>query len=217
MKLRFTNKRIAALTKIEVSVIIAVIAILFCLLIPALIRARLNASSICCNCNLKQIDLSFRIWEGDNTNLTPMSISTNFGGTQEYFLTGQTFRHFQVMSNELSTPKILVCPQDSRRAATDFASGFSNTNVSYFVGLVKDSDDNPEMFLAGDRNIIGGKKLANRIVEITTNDAISWGTDIHNGSGNIALADGSVQQLTTTHLREALQANSIATNQLSMP
>jgi competence protein ComGC len=216
MKLRLANKQVAALTKIEVSVIIAVIAILFCLLIPALIRVRLNASSICCNCNLKQIGLSFRIWEGDNTNLTPMSVSTNFGGTKEYFLTGQTFRHFQVMSNELSTPKILVCPQDSRRAAIDFGSGFSNANVSYFVGLVKNSDDNPEMFLAGDRNIVGGKKLANGIVEITTNDLISWGTDLHNGFGNIAIADGSVQQLTTIRLREALQATEV-TNQLSIP
>lgn len=216
MKLRLTNKRVAALTKIEVSVIIAVIAILFCLLVPALIRARLQSSSICCNCNLKQIGLSFRIWEDDNTNLTPMSVSTNFGGTQEYFSTGQTFRHFQVMSNELSTPKMLVCPRDSRRAAINFASGFSNTNISYFVGLVKNSDDNPEMFLAGDRNIIGGKKLINGIVEITTNDLISWGTDLHNGFGNIALADGSVQQLTTAHLHEALQATA-TTNQLSMP
>ena len=51
------------------------------------------------------------------------------------FNTGaDTFRHFQVMSNELSTPKILVCPADTRVAAANFVR-LKNQNVSYFVGL----------------------------------------------------------------------------------
>jgi hypothetical protein len=40
-------------------------------------------------------------------------------------------QHFQVMSNELSTPRILVCPKDrSRKPATAFANLQTN-NVSY--------------------------------------------------------------------------------------
>ena len=51
------------------------------------------------------------------------------------FNTGaDTFRHFQVMSNELSTPKILACPADTRAAANNFFR-LKNQNVSYFVGL----------------------------------------------------------------------------------
>jgi prepilin-type processing-associated H-X9-DG protein len=216
MTLSRINKRTDALTKIELLVIVASIAALICLVMPALIRAQQRAKSICCNCNLKQISLAFRLWENDHKNLFPMSVSTNFGGTQEYLFTGQTFRHFQILSNELSTPVILVCPRDYRRATTDFGSNFLNTSVSYFVGLVMNSD-NPGMFLAGDRNIVGGKNLGNGIIEITTNDAISWGTDLHNSSGNLAFADGSVQQLGTKNLRQALQSTGIGTNRLAIP
>jgi hypothetical protein len=67
------------------------------------------------------------------------------------------------MSNELSTPKILVCPSDSgRNAATNFtsqfrtATGTPNTTaasfVSYFVG--GDAIDTlPQTILTGDGNI----------------------------------------------------------------
>jgi len=127
-----------------------------------------------------------------------------------------TFKHFQVMSNELNTPVILVCPRDSRRSAKDFRTGFSNTNVSYFVGLVT-NDDNPQMFLSGDRNVTGGTRLANGIIELTTNHVIGWGTDMHNGQGNVALADGSVQGFSSQRLREALSNTGVATNRLAMP
>ena len=44
-----------------------------------------------------------------------------------------SWRHFQVMSNELNTPKILVCPEDaSKSAASNFAS-LGAGNVSYQV------------------------------------------------------------------------------------
>lgn len=40
-------------------------------------------------------------------------------------------RHFQVMSNELSTPKLLICPQDkARKPAADFVN-LQAGNVTY--------------------------------------------------------------------------------------
>jgi len=111
-----SNQGSHALTLIEVSVVVAIVAVLACLLLPALATARKRGQLIYCNNQLKQIGLGFRIWEGDHTNLYPMSISTNLGGTLEYMASGATFRHFQVMSNELATPYILVCPADVRLA-----------------------------------------------------------------------------------------------------
>jgi hypothetical protein len=149
-----------------------------------------------------QIGLSFRIWESDHTNLYPMSISTNLGGTLEYVASSETFRHFQVVSNELSIPKVLVCPADVRQPAKDFGSTFNNTNISYFVGLDAD-DSRPQNLLSGDRNIIGGTKMANGILEITANQLVGWSSEMHSGIGNIGLADGRVQTTRTDALSDS--------------
>src|ERR1035438_10904304 len=111
---RFSNQ---GFTLVGLLIIIAVIAILAAMLLPALASAKRKAKRINCVNNLKQDGLAFRLWEGDNGDKYPMAVSTNKNGTMEYTEDGNAFRHFQVMSNELSTPKILVCPADDRTAA----------------------------------------------------------------------------------------------------
>ena len=120
------------------------------------------------------------------------------------------------MSNELATPIVLICPADVRPRAKDFGSTLSNTNISYFVGVDAD-DSRPQMLLSGDRNIIGGTKMANGIVEITTNQLVGWSSEMHNGVGNIGVADGSVQTVTVTGLAKLLQQTGLATNRLAIP
>src|SRR5881296_3603291 len=51
-----------------------------------------------------------------------------------------------LLSNELVTPKILVCRSDKRPAATNFAT-LRDVNVSYFTGLNADPG-NPNSVLA---------------------------------------------------------------------
>jgi hypothetical protein len=216
MKTSCSNRRNDALTLMEVAVTVVVITLLAVVLLPALNRAKVRAQRISCVSNLKQFGLAFRIWSGDNTNLYPMSLSTNFGGTKEYLITGETFRHFQVMSNELSTPVILVCPSDRRQPAKDFAFGFGNVNLSYFVG-VDATESNPQTLLSGDYNITGGTKLPSGLLELTTHQPGEWSSGLHYLVGNIALADGSVQQVSTAGLQQALQNTGLATNRLAMP
>ena len=202
---------------IEFFVVIAVIALLGCLLLPYYMKAKARAQRISCTGRLKQVGLSFRQWAIDHTNANPMAISTNFGGTLEHANTGEVWRHFQVMSNELNTPVVLACPSDRNRTAMrNFSPSLSNKNISYFVGL--DADDTlPQMFLAGDRNLIGGTMLPGRILLLTTNDGACWGKDMHKSQGNVAMADGSVQAFSTSRLREALANSGVATNRLAMP
>lgn len=96
-----------------------------------------RAQRISCVNNLKQIGVAARTWALDNLDRYPCNVPTNAGGVMEVCEIGadgfdsNPAPAFQVMSNELSTPKILVCPHDkSRIAATNFPSLTSN-NITY--------------------------------------------------------------------------------------
>lgn len=99
---------------------------------------------ISCVNNLKQIGLSVRIWCGDHNEQFPWNVSTNAGGTRELCATNadgldsNSFLHFEIVSNELATPKTLICPSDTNnKYATNFAS-LSPHNVTYRLHIVPD-------------------------------------------------------------------------------
>jgi type II secretory pathway pseudopilin PulG len=204
-----------AFTLIGLLIIILVIAILAAMLLPALARAKAKAQRINCVNNLKQAGLAFRQWSIDNNDKYPMGVSTSKGGTMELVAGGNAFRHFQVMSNELNTTKILVCPSDNRIAAANFAR-LQNQNVSYFVGLDA-NETRPMMFLAGDRNITNGLAPRNTILELRPARPTGWTDEIHYGQGNIACGDGSVQAVTTQHLQDMLKQTGDSTNRIALP
>jgi hypothetical protein len=115
-----------------------------------------KARSIQCVNNLKQFGLAVRIWAMDNDDaFPPDSLS---------------------MSNELNTPKILLCPSDvSREAAPDWAS-FTRANQTYD-------------YLASDGSELDPQRVLSRC-------------RIH---GNIGLSDGSVQMLGTNYMQRLAQ------------
>jgi hypothetical protein len=77
----------------------------------ALTKAKEKAESIACINNLKQLGLSVRTWAIDNGDMSPPNLLE--------------------MTNEMSTPKILVCPGDkTREAAKDWAS-YTSAHCSY--------------------------------------------------------------------------------------
>jgi prepilin-type N-terminal cleavage/methylation domain-containing protein len=223
-------KQKKAFTLIELLVVIAIIAILAALLLPALAAAKRKAQRITCVSNLKQVGISFRLWEGDHSERYPMAVSTAQDGAMELVRsaahTSSTPNNpnavFVCMSNELNTPKILNCPSDGgmgrsgpdmipRTYATNFFA-FSNcqANLSYFV--CGDAVETcPQMILTGDRNI--GITATANTVAVTTNSAgflwkqsdyWAWTVDLHMKVGNIGMADGSAQQPTIIGLQTAL-------------
>ena len=176
------NKK--AFTLIELLVVIAIIAILAAMLLPALAAAKKKAQKINCTNNLKQVGLASRLWADDNGDKYPQSVSFDQGGAYEFLARGNATTTanannpgvtFLVMSNELSTPKIVNCPSDTfhTTVATNWtfnnllgsgpAPGVVPTKtsvtaptadgaVSYFInGNATDVD--PQMLVYGDLNI----------------------------------------------------------------
>ncbi len=164
--------------------VVATLLILPAMLLPALARAKDRAQRISCANNMKQIGLAFRVWAIDHDDAFPFNVSTNQGGTLELSRPGSdgfdrnAVFHLGIMSNELSTPKILVCPADSKQQpALDFQS-LQAANVSYLVRSGTNvSDANPQMVLAI--------------------------CPIHN---NVLMCDGSVQRVTKSRMEQMLRA-----------
>jgi prepilin-type processing-associated H-X9-DG protein len=220
MKLRIANRQTAALTRVEVLVVISILAILAIIVVlPAYRAAGSNAKKINCVNNLKQVGLAFRIWAGDNSDNFPMLVSVRNGGAME--LATNTWISFVVMSNELTTPKILHCPADeSRFAATNFQAGFNNENVSYFVGLDANTNSS-NILLSGDANFsINSVPVKSGLLELCTNALIAWTSGRHYLKCNIVMADGSVVgggDPNTPELTNLFSKTGFATNRLAIP
>src|SRR5258707_2957010 len=166
MKLIRTNSTQAFALFEGFIVLVVVSALAAFVILPRMARSRRCVCRINCVNNLIQVGLGFRTWALDNNDKYPMQTSITNGGTMELVGTGGAFSHFAVMSNELSTPTILFCPQETdpnRQSATTFASTvpagstnqipFTNdNNISYFVG-VDAVDTSPQMVLTRDRHL----------------------------------------------------------------
>ena len=148
---------------------------------------------------------------------------------------GNVWPHFVVMSNELSTPRVLFCPEendshrkvadgfapqlppDSRNDARHYRPLTNDSSLNYFVG-VGAQNTNPNMLLSGDINLkIDGQPVGHGLRSVWTNSAVAWRKPKHDGNGNILLVDGSVERLATSRWPFVLRATGAATNVLVMP
>src|SRR5438132_815449 len=203
--------RATAFTLLELLVVIAIITIVAALLLPALAKTKAKANRIQCLNNLKQIGVGSHLFANEHGDKFPAQISTNQGGSLEYNQSAPNVadlfffssRNFQAMSNELVTPKILVCHSDQRSAATNFAT-LKDENVSYFTGLRADPGK-PNSILAGDWNLTNSMtRLTN-----TTGGAefnLMWTKQVHEQRGNVLFADGRVELLKSFSMSRTVAA-----------
>jgi prepilin-type processing-associated H-X9-DG protein len=190
---------------VEGVVVVVVVVLLFAVVVPMVWNPQYPAKPKAFNCvnNLKQIGIAVRIWEGDHDDKYATAVPAALGGAQEMMATGNVVACFEVMSNELSTPKILICAQDAGHRADTNWDGYSGlawgrlsrTNISYFMGLDAVESD-PQAVVSGDANLVqNGRVVGSGIVNLATN-VTTWTTNRHGPVGYVLFADGSVQSVT---------------------
>ena len=192
--------RSVAFTLIELLCVVAIIGILAALLLPALSQATARAKRIQCVSQLRESGVAFHSFAHDHNGRFPMVVPAQAGGSMEfvqnaYRLTGEfffSFRHFQTLSNELVTPRMVVCPSDSRLPASSFAL-LKNENLSYFVGVDAGLGSSSSI-LAGDRNITNDGLAPATILELGRNHHLRWTEELHRFKGNLLFADGRVEE-----------------------
>jgi prepilin-type processing-associated H-X9-DG protein len=244
-----TSKKLRALTLVELLVVVVALGILAVFLLAVLARGMAKSSAASCGSNLKQIGIVYRTWEGDYGDKYPQELiasgNTNFplgSDPTGYILNhplptdaavgtslpyAYAYQCYQVMSNELNNPKVVLCPSDERPTGSipsDFinvppsnTAAFNNGTVSYFVGVDAD-ESRPRMLLGGDRNLMmNGVAVAAGLVVFGTNTPIGWSAKMHNTKGNIVFADGSVLSTTPSSLQTYLSRTGTNVNRLAVP
>jgi type II secretory pathway pseudopilin PulG len=204
-----------AFTMLDLVVVLFIIVILASLMFPALGRAKARARRIQCISNLKQTALAFRMYAADNEQKFPWFLLPADGGSADDIRQNACF-HFRVLSNELKTPKVLLCPSDRAKIFVETWVNLTDTNLSYFAGLEAD-EVQPQSMLAGDWNVSGLYNstpcpalnsiwAALGLIGVPMGSSIdaksSWTRDIHRDAGNVTLSDGSVHQLSSPGLQQ---------------
>lgn len=111
-----------AFTLIELLVVIAIIAILAAILFPVFSQAKQTAKATSCMSNLRQLDISFMMYQNDNEDIFPLGAYGTAANT--------TFWH-DIVDPYVKNKQVWLCP--CSQVKTTEASGAQTTHFGYNV------------------------------------------------------------------------------------
>ena len=208
----------AGLSITELLLVLGVLAILVLLLLPPLPHNHSRQREIMCANNLKNVGLAFRIFATEEHNERfPGSLMLSNGEELDSI---DLLRVYRSLSNELSTPRLLHCPTDTKRKRADAPINFETMalkNVSYFASLTAD-ESMPQIPIAGDRNLTtNGVVVGAGLVALWTNAQLGWTKEMHIDQGMVVMGDGSVQQMSSNRLKAEVTKHLNQTNYVLIP
>ena len=141
-------KAARAFTLVELLLVIAVIAMLVALLLPALSRASEAGRATACLSNLRQAGVALQLYAQDNDNRLPTMRDVSLTSSNEL-----PAPH-QVLSNHLGNVRVLRCPSDRQGLFLSTGSSYSwnsllngqNADRLRVLGMDFDPHQVPVMF-----------------------------------------------------------------------
>jgi len=224
-------------TRFELLVILFVTVGLTAIALPVLGATSARSRLAQCFNNLREIGRASQAWASEKNDF-PWLIPRADGGLNnrdgQIPFAANPFIHFSFMSNELVSPRLLVCPSDTvKKVAKDFSSNldggflglaYQNNALSYLVGF-HGSVTLPREILSGDRTMRTTVNEHCSVVGVPASalvpgdSSIMW-TNLHSKTGHLLFSDTSVENLSSAQLRKTIadsSGNTAAPTHIQIP
>jgi hypothetical protein len=203
-----------AFTRVELLALLTALAFLAALVLPALANTRPRSARVICANNLRQIGAAMHTWGNDHGDAPLFYVYPTNGGTRLHALDPNVWLHFSWISNELISPRILLCPSDSGSPAIDFSTrpeggylhpNFLNRATSYLLSNQGGLRFDPDQYLSGDRNVgeatVAGSSIFGTSLRNGSQSPLRWLSGLHHPEGNLLRNDGRVEYFTQEQLQ----------------
>jgi hypothetical protein len=217
------NSTKAAFARVELVALLAAFALFLVITAPLLANSGTDSRRAVCFNNLRQLGGALQRWASDHDEHVPWFTFTTNGGTKYPVANSKIatpWIELVLLSNELSTARLLACPADNGAKTADnftggpqgFANiGFRANALSYTIQF--DSDlVRPRAVLLMDRDFRGEGPLNGTCPQAgtgawqfsTTTPApqVVWTNAVHLRAGHLLFADGGVEFTDSPRLKQ---------------